>query len=78
MATISSATWQYVGHTYALYKELKTWDAASLFAKQLGGYLVKIDSTVELVTTSQVDKNKQGMTPSQLVIDKYYLVHGAL
>jgi Ca2+-binding RTX toxin-like protein len=42
-----SATWQYGGHTYALYKELKTWDAASLFAKQLGGYLVNIDSSAE-------------------------------
>ena len=58
MATISNATWQYGGHTYALYKELKTWDAASLFAKQLGGYLVNIGSTAENTSLfNNVSKN---------------------
>jgi len=47
MSTTSGATWQYGGHTYVLYKELKTWDAASLFANQLGGYLVNIGSAAE-------------------------------
>jgi hypothetical protein len=35
------------GNTYEIYKSLATWGEASTFARSKGGYLVKIDNSIE-------------------------------
>ena len=43
----ANASWDYNGHTYGLYKTLKTWDQANTFAQSKGGYLVHVDTLAE-------------------------------